>query len=81
MISIDHQLTERNLKTRMILRFTTTDFEVPSDETAEVEALGQGGDGRVIQLKVRGATSVSAPTGRSQVTFAASPRKGLLRIA
>jgi len=53
MISIDHQLTERNLKTRMILQVhDELIFEVPSDETAEVEALVRAEMEGVIQLKV-----------------------------
>jgi DNA polymerase-1 len=53
MISIDRQLTERKLKTRMILQVhDELIFEVPSDETAEVETLVRTEMEGVIKLKV-----------------------------
>ncbi len=53
MISIDRKLTERRLKTRMILQVhDELIFEVPSDETAEVESLVRAEMEGVIKLKV-----------------------------
>jgi DNA polymerase I len=53
MISIDRQLTERKLKTRMILQVhDELIFEVPADETAEVETLVRKEMEGVIELRV-----------------------------
>jgi DNA polymerase-1 len=53
MISIDRQLTERKLKTRMILQVhDELIFEVPTDETAEIETLVRTEMEGVIKLKV-----------------------------
>jgi DNA polymerase-1 len=53
MISIDRQLTERNLKTRMILQVhDELIFEVPSEESAEVETLVRTEMEGVVKLKV-----------------------------
>jgi DNA polymerase-1 len=53
MISIDRKLTERNLKTRMVLQVhDELLFEVPADETAEVETLVRTEMEGVIQLNV-----------------------------
>ena len=53
MIAIDHKLTERKLKTRMILQVhDELIFEVPTDETAEVETLVKAEMEGVVKLKV-----------------------------
>jgi DNA polymerase-1 len=53
MISIDRQLTERALKTRMVLQVhDELLFEVPASEAAEVEVLVRAEMEGVIQLKV-----------------------------
>ncbi len=53
MISIDRQLAERNLKTRMVLQVhDELLFEVPAGETAAVEALVRAEMEGVIQLSV-----------------------------
>ena len=53
MIAIDRQLAERNLKTRMILQVhDELIFEVPKDETAEVETLVRTEMEGVVKLKV-----------------------------
>ncbi len=53
MIAIDRQLTERNLKTRMILQVhDELIFEVPLDEKSEVEILVREQMEGVVQLKV-----------------------------
>ena len=53
MISIDRKLTERKLRTRMILQVhDELIFEVPSEETAEVETLVRTEMESVIKLKV-----------------------------
>jgi len=53
MIAIDRELTERNLKTRMVLQVhDELLFEVPGDETAEVEALVRAGMEGVVKLDV-----------------------------
>jgi DNA polymerase-1 len=53
MISIDRQLTERKLKTRMILQVhDELIFEVPSEESAEVETLVRTEMEGVVKLKV-----------------------------
>ncbi|MGA2352780.1 MAG: DNA polymerase, partial [Terracidiphilus sp.] len=53
MISIDHKLTERNLKTRMVLQVhDELLFEVPAAETAEVEKLVRAEMEGVMQLSV-----------------------------
>jgi DNA polymerase-1 len=53
MISIDRQLTERNLKTRMVLQVhDELLFEVPASETAEVEELVRTEMEGVVKLKV-----------------------------
>jgi DNA polymerase I len=54
MISIDRQLTERNLKTRMVLQVhDELLFEVPTGETAEVEAL--------VRKEMEGAVKLEVP--------------------
>ncbi|MGO9639409.1 MAG: DNA polymerase, partial [Terracidiphilus sp.] len=53
MISIDHKLAERKLKTRMVLQVhDELLFEVPANEAAEVEALVRAEMEGVIKLKV-----------------------------
>ena len=53
MISIDRKLTERKLKTRMVLQVhDELLFEVPLDETAEVEALVRAEMEGVVKLNV-----------------------------
>jgi DNA polymerase-1 len=53
MISIDRQLTERKLKTRMILQVhDELIFEVPSDERDELESLVRTEMEGVVKLKV-----------------------------
>jgi DNA polymerase-1 len=53
MIAIDRKLTERALKTRMVLQVhDELLFEVPADEAAEVEALVRAEMEGVIKLKV-----------------------------
>jgi DNA polymerase-1 len=53
MISIDRKLTERELKTRMVLQVhDELLFEVPADEVAEVETLVRTEMEGVIQLSV-----------------------------
>ena len=53
MISIDRQLTERNLKTRMVLQVhDELLFEVPASETAEVEELVRTEMEGVVKLNV-----------------------------
>jgi DNA polymerase-1 len=53
MISLDRKLTERKLKTRMVLQVhDELLFEVPLDETAEVAALVQAEMEGVVKLKV-----------------------------
>jgi DNA polymerase-1 len=53
MISIDRQLAERGLKTRMVLQVhDELLFEVPADETAEVEALVRAEMEGVVKLNV-----------------------------
>jgi DNA polymerase-1 len=53
MISIDRQLTERALKTRMVLQVhDELLFEVPASETAEVEELVRAEMEGVIKLNV-----------------------------
>jgi len=53
MIAIDRQLTERKLKTRMVLQVhDELIFEVPTDETAEVESLVREKMEGVVQLNV-----------------------------
>jgi DNA polymerase-1 len=53
MISIDRQLSERRLKTRMILQVhDELIFEVPLDETSEVESLVRSEMEGVVKLKV-----------------------------
>jgi DNA polymerase-1 len=53
MISIDRKLTERKLKTRMILQVhDELIFEVPTDETTEIESLVRTEMEGVIKLKV-----------------------------
>jgi DNA polymerase-1 len=54
MIAIDRQLTERKLKTRMVLQVhDELLFEVPLDETAEVEAL--------VRTEMEGAVKLNVP--------------------
>jgi DNA polymerase-1 len=54
MISIDRKLTERKLKTRMVLQVhDELLFEVPADETAEVEEL--------VRTKMEGVIKLSVP--------------------
>jgi DNA polymerase-1 len=54
MISIDRQLTERKLKTRMVLQVhDELLFEVPIDETAEIEAL--------VRREMEGAVKLEVP--------------------
>jgi DNA polymerase-1 len=54
MIAIDRQLTERKLKTRMVLQVhDELLFEVPADETAEVEEL--------VRTKMEGVIKLSVP--------------------
>jgi DNA polymerase-1 len=53
MISLDRKLTERKLKTRMVLQVhDELLFEVPTGETAEVEALVRAEMEGVVQLNV-----------------------------
>ena len=53
MIAIDRQLAERGLKTRMLLQVhDELLFEVPLDETAEVEKLVREGMEGVVKLNV-----------------------------
>jgi DNA polymerase-1 len=53
MIAIDRQLTERKLKTRMVLQVhDELLFEVPLDETAEVETLVRSAMEGVVELNV-----------------------------
>jgi len=53
MIAIDRQLTERGLKTRMVLQVhDELLFEVPMEETAEVEALVRTEMEGVVKLDV-----------------------------
>jgi DNA polymerase-1 len=53
MIAIDRQLTERGLKTRMVLQVhDELLFEVPLDETAEVETLVRSAMEGVVQLSI-----------------------------
>jgi DNA polymerase-1 len=53
MIAIDRQLTERKLKTRMVLQVhDELLFEVPTDETAEIEKLVKSAMEGVVELKV-----------------------------
>ena len=53
MIAIDRKITERKLKTRMVLQVhDELLFEVPLDETREVEELVRGEMEGVVQLKV-----------------------------
>ena len=53
MIAIDRQLTERKLKTRMMLQVhDELLFEVPAEEKEEVEALVREGMEGVVQLRV-----------------------------
>ncbi|MGA2652759.1 MAG: DNA polymerase I [Terracidiphilus sp.] len=53
MIAIDRKLTERKLKTRMVLQVhDELLFEVPADETAEIEELVRTEMEGVIELKV-----------------------------
>lgn len=53
MIALDRKLTERRLKTRMVLQVhDELLFEVPDDERAEVEALVRAEMEGVIALKV-----------------------------
>ena len=53
MIAIDHELTDRKLKTRMVLQVhDELLFEVPLDETAEVEKLVRAGMEGVVKLNV-----------------------------
>jgi DNA polymerase-1 len=53
MIAIDRKLTERNLKTRMVLQVhDELLFEVPADETAEIEELVRTEMEGVVELKV-----------------------------
>ena len=53
MISIDRKLTERKLKTRMVLQVhDELLFEVPAEESAEVEALMRAEMEGVVKLNV-----------------------------
>ncbi len=53
MIAIDRQLTERKLKTRMVLQVhDELLFEVPPEETAEVETLVRSELEGVVKLSV-----------------------------
>ena len=53
MIAIDRKLTERKLKTRMVLQVhDELLFEVPADETAEVEELVRAEMEGVVKLNV-----------------------------
>src|SRR5208337_3436656 len=53
MIAIDRKLTERKLKTRMVLQVhDELLFEVPADETAEIEALVRAEMEGVVKLSV-----------------------------
>jgi DNA polymerase I len=53
MISIDRKLTERKLRTRMVLQVhDELIFEVPADEKAEVEAMVRADMEGVVELKV-----------------------------
>jgi DNA polymerase I len=60
MIAIDRELTERELKTRMVLQVhDELLFEVPLDETAEVEMLVRAAMEGVVKLDVPLATDVA----------------------
>jgi DNA polymerase-1 len=60
MIAIDRELTERKLKTRMVLQVhDELLFEVPLDETAEVEMLVRAAMEGVVKLDVPLATDVA----------------------
>jgi DNA polymerase-1 len=53
MISIDRKLTERKLRTRMVLQVhDELIFEVPADEKAEVEAMVRAEMEGVVKLNV-----------------------------
>jgi DNA polymerase-1 len=53
MIAIDRKLTERKLKTRMVLQVhDELLFEVPQEETDEVEELVRGEMEGVVKLKI-----------------------------
>jgi DNA polymerase-1 len=53
MIAIDRKITERGLKTRMVLQVhDELLFEVPADEAAEIEALVRAEMEGVVKLSV-----------------------------